>query len=142
MSDNETHRLATELETRRDDAGEWEDVAEPFEVRPQRSEVVSFRLPRGELDALEAAAAAVGQSVSGFVRSALAARLNRSLIEGSLIDLWAGSGTVVIRRMLGAAETGSRSENQGGIVPDFPPTLTNITPELPLRNPYPDRFEH
>ena len=62
---------AEELYRHRNDPGEWSEAAEPIEVRPVRSESVSFRLPSAELDALESAAQAARLSLSAYIREAL-----------------------------------------------------------------------
>ena len=62
---------AAELYRHRNDPGEWSETAEPIEVRPVRSESVSFRLPSEELDALESAAQAARLSLSAYIREAL-----------------------------------------------------------------------
>jgi Ribbon-helix-helix protein, copG family len=71
---------ARELYEHRHDPGEWEDEAEPIEVRPAPTAVVSVRLPRNEMDALEAAAAAAGESLSEFVRKAIGWRLGSMVL--------------------------------------------------------------
>jgi hypothetical protein len=75
MPKKTTSNEARELYEHRNDPGEWEEEPEPIEVRPARTSVVSVRLPRDEMDALEAAAAAAGESLSEYVRKAIAWRL-------------------------------------------------------------------
>jgi hypothetical protein len=70
--------LAKELWEHRHDPGEWSEEAEDIEVKPRRSSVVSFRLPPGEFAVLEQARAQTGESLSEFIRNALALRLHRS----------------------------------------------------------------
>lgn len=65
---------ARELYEHRDDPDEWEEEAVPMRVRPSRTAVVSFRLPKNELDALERAAADAGESLSDYLRKAVALR--------------------------------------------------------------------
>lgn len=67
--------LARKLEATRNDPGEWSDEAVEVTVRPQRSQVVSFRLPSEELDRLTRAIEASGESLSEFVRNAIEMRL-------------------------------------------------------------------
>ena len=66
---------ADDLYEHRNDPDEWDDQPVEIEVRPARSEVVSFRLPSDELDRVAEAAQAAGESLSQFVRGALSARL-------------------------------------------------------------------
>ncbi len=67
--------LAEELWEHRNDPDEWSDEAEDIETRPSGSAVVSFRLPWEELEELDEAAAAKGESLSEFIRKALRFRL-------------------------------------------------------------------
>jgi hypothetical protein len=76
--------LAKELWERRNDPEEWSEEAEDIEVRPRRSSVVSFRLPPEEFDALEKAMARTGESLSEFIRTALALRLRRDPIKSTI----------------------------------------------------------
>lgn len=68
--------LARELYESRNDPEEWSEEAEEIEVKPRRSSVLSFRLPPEELNALEEAMAQTGESLSEYVRGALALRLH------------------------------------------------------------------
>lgn len=85
-----------ELHEHRDDPGEWDEEAEAIEVRPTRSEVVSFRLPADELDRVEEAAAHAGESLSEFVRKALALRLYGTPI-GPTVEVSSGANRLIIR---------------------------------------------
>jgi hypothetical protein len=67
--------LARELEATRDDPGEWNDEPMEVRIRPQRSQVVSFRLPAEELDRLTQAVEQSGESLSEFVRTSIAMRI-------------------------------------------------------------------
>jgi hypothetical protein len=73
MSESEKD-LVKEIWEHRDDPEEWGEE-ENIEVRPRRSSVVSFRLPPEEFAVLEQAVAQTGESLSEFIRSALALRL-------------------------------------------------------------------
>ncbi len=68
-TNNAQSQLADDLYAQRDDDAEWEE--EQIEVRPAKTAVISCRIPREELDALEAVAAARGESVSQGVRRAI-----------------------------------------------------------------------
>jgi hypothetical protein len=71
-------KSAADIWAHRDDPGEWSDKAVAIEVKPSRMELVSFRIPSDELDELQSSAAAAGESLSHFVRMAVALRLGRS----------------------------------------------------------------
>ena len=73
-----TTRDAAELYEHRNDDGEWSDDVEKIEVRPRRTEVISFRVPSDELDLLEVAAKQAGVSLSEFVRETIQRRLEGS----------------------------------------------------------------
>ena len=79
--------LTRELEATRDDPGEWSDEAVAITVRPQRSQVVSFRLPAEELDKLTQAVEGSGESLSEFVRTSIAMRIEA---KGSAPLSWTG----------------------------------------------------
>lgn len=76
--------LAKELYDSRNDPEEWSEEAEEIEVKPRRSSVLSFRLPPEELDALEQAMAQTGESLSEYVRGALALRLHADATQPML----------------------------------------------------------
>jgi predicted DNA binding CopG/RHH family protein len=69
---------ARELYEHRHDEDEWEDEPEPVEVHPSRTSVLSIRLHREELDALEQAAAQKGENLSKYVRKAITYRMQGS----------------------------------------------------------------
>jgi hypothetical protein len=69
---------ARELHEHRHDEDEWEDEPEPVEVRPARTTVLSIRLLRDELDALEQAAAQKDENLSEYVRKAITYRMHGS----------------------------------------------------------------
>jgi hypothetical protein len=72
---NNEKEPAEELWEHRNDPDEWSEEAEEIETRPSGSAVVSFRIPWEELEKLDEAAAAKGESVSEFIREALRIRL-------------------------------------------------------------------
>jgi Ribbon-helix-helix protein, copG family len=116
MSDK-TERDAQEMLDHRDDPGEWSDEAESVEVKPSRSEVISFRLPSEELDALEVAAAGTGETISEFVRRALALRLYGEPI-GPSIEISSGATRLTVRSHI---IVGSHKDAPASFVPDIPP---------------------
>lgn len=72
--------MADELERTRDDEGEWSEEPVDIEVRPGRTQVVSFRLPLDELQRLTACAKTTGESLSGFIREAIDTRIQRTFV--------------------------------------------------------------
>jgi len=73
MSDQQ-HKEAEELYQHRDDPDEWETEEEHIEARPARTSVVSFRLPSEEMELLDQAAKAAGQTLSEYIRTAIMMR--------------------------------------------------------------------
>ncbi|MGH2682901.1 MAG: hypothetical protein ACRDIX_06680 [Actinomycetota bacterium] len=116
MSD-EQRDPAAELFEHRDDAGEWSEEPEEIEVRPSPSEVVSFRVPSGEFDLLEDAARNAGESISEYIRKALALRLHGTPI-GPTIEITSGAERLLVRSHI---VTGGYREAPSSIVQDFPP---------------------
>lgn len=76
--------LAKELWEHRNDPDEWSEEAEEIEVKPRRSSVLSFRLPPEEIDALEEALEQTGESLSEYIRNALALRMHAGAIAPML----------------------------------------------------------
>ena len=104
---SEERDLVEELHAHRDDPEEWSDEAEEIEVRPSRSEVVSFRLPSEELDSLVDASKEAGESLSEYVRKSIAVRLHGIAI-GPAVQVSSGYGSLLVRSLI---VTGTRSEN-------------------------------
>jgi hypothetical protein len=75
LPDKSAADSARELYAHRNDPGEWEDEPEHLAVRPAESAILCVRLPREELESVEVAAAAAHETLSDFVRKALAGRL-------------------------------------------------------------------
>jgi pectin methylesterase-like acyl-CoA thioesterase len=67
--------LAANLYARRNEADEWDETPVGASVQPQRAVVTSLRLPVAEFAAVQSAAKAVGQTVSDFIRGAIATKL-------------------------------------------------------------------
>jgi uncharacterized protein (DUF1778 family) len=72
-------KLAAGLHARRHESSEWNDKPVGAEVQPNRAVVTSLRLPAAEFVAIQRAAQTAGQTVSDFIRSAIAARLRGNL---------------------------------------------------------------
>ncbi len=71
-----TEELAKQLEQDSEDDTLWEQEPVPVERRPNRTSVLSLRLPTTEFHALLKAARSSGESVSEYVRKAIAMRLS------------------------------------------------------------------
>jgi hypothetical protein len=78
--------LAVQLHTRRNDPAEWEPTPVRADVSPRRAVVTSVRMPVAEFLALQKAAGAAGQTVSDYVRTAIAMRL-RGMIRVSSVHI-------------------------------------------------------
>ena len=115
-------RDAEELFEHRDDPGEWSEEPADVTVKPSRSEVVSFRLPPNELDALEGAASASGESVSEYIRKSLALRLFGEPI-GPAVEITSDATRLTIRSHIIVSR---RKDAPASFVPDVPP-LTAAT---------------
>jgi Ribbon-helix-helix protein, copG family len=125
-----TTKEAADLYEHRNDDGEWSDEVEEIEVRPRRTEVVSFRLPSEELDRLESVAEAAGESLSQFVRNAIQMRLDGRIGDAQripVVGFMNGRGifTVEVHGYLSS----SMGEAPTSWVPDRPPVLVNVTPK-------------
>ncbi len=90
-------KLAEDIWAHRDDPGEWSEEPEIIEVKPGRMELVSFRIPSDELDVLQEAAAQTGESLSEFVRTAVAIRLGRSGAANSAEVMTSGIQQITIQ---------------------------------------------
>lgn len=90
---NENRRkLAEELYEHRNDPGEWGEEAKEIEVaKPRRSSVLSFRLPPDEFDALERDMERTGETLSEYIRTALAFRLHRGNLTEAMAGMMSGS---------------------------------------------------
>lgn len=84
--------LVEEIWKHRDDPEEWGEEAKDIRSRPSRSSVVSFRLPIEELDAVEEAAAQNGESVSQYIRGALALRLHGEAVKSPVGIMYGSTG--------------------------------------------------
>lgn len=70
-----TEELAKQLEQESDNDEFWNQQPTEIEARPSRTSVLSLRLPTAEFRALLQAARNAGESVSTYVRKAIAMRL-------------------------------------------------------------------
>lgn len=111
-----TKELTDDLYAHRNDPGEWSEEVADILSRPSKTEVISFRLPSAEFDGLENAAEAAGESLSEFIRGALAIRMH-GVPVGPRIEIGSGHMKLIIRSYVVAS--GDRAENPA-TVPDFP----------------------
>ena len=91
---DEEDQLAKELERTREDPGEWGNDAVEIGVRPSMSQVVSFRLPLEEVELLTASAAALGETLSQFIRKSIEMRSRRMALPTVNLTLTGVSMTV------------------------------------------------
>jgi hypothetical protein len=124
--------LAAELLMHRNDKGEWGDEAVSIKRKPSRTEVVSVRIASSDLDLIEELAEQAGESVSDFIRGAIALRL-RGQVMDPILGFASGAAsdlTVLVRTILKAAgrtALPSHEEFQLDLeVPDEPPSTVTI----------------
>ncbi|HEU0026153.1 MAG TPA: hypothetical protein VFQ25_03480 [Ktedonobacterales bacterium] len=93
--------VARQLERDVDDDEMWEQEAVKIERRPSRTSVLSLRLPTAEFHALLRAARQEGESVSEYVRKAIAARMATpapsTFVSAAYSDVAAASGGASLR---------------------------------------------
>jgi hypothetical protein len=86
-----TEELANQLEQEvSDDADLWTQEPVTIEARPARTSVLSLRLPTKEFHTLLRAARAAGESVSQYVRTAIAMRQANEPVTAT-INITSGS---------------------------------------------------
>lgn len=112
------------------DAQEWEDEPEQIEVRRSKRDVVSFRLPHEEAEQLIAAAKQAGETLSEFIRGAIAIRVHGTSF-GPAVRITSGSQgqtwSVTVQSYLLAAPSSTRDDDENWrLVPDAPPNLVNV----------------
>lgn len=78
--------LAVRLQAHRNDPNEWEQTPLRADVTPRRAVVTSVRMPLTEFVALQKAAGAAGQTVSDYIRTAIAVRL-RGLVRVNAVQI-------------------------------------------------------
>jgi hypothetical protein len=120
--------LAAELKAHRGDPGEWSETPVPAEIRAQRAVVTSVRLPVSEFLAIQKAAKAGGQTVSEFIRSAVAQRLRRPLLVNALQIVTGSSSRGPSSATFLAPELeAGRTQNPGPAREDRIPQYANLT---------------
>lgn len=116
--------MAAELQARRDEVAEWEPVE--VEKSMQRGVLTSFRLPALEFVALQKAAQASGETLSEFIRSAVALRLHGKPVP-TAVQISSGAQEVDHRAtFLVPVLSAGQTENPTLSVPDLPPPYANI----------------
>lgn len=73
--------VAKELYEHRHDPGEWGEEAIPVEVRPAKTTLISCRLPVELFDEMVEAMTAMDESLSEYVRKAIALRLQSDALN-------------------------------------------------------------
>ena len=126
-----TNSDAEALYEHRLDEDEWEEAPELIEVRPKRTEVVSFRLPTEELDQLEQLALYAGMTISEAIRALIKRGLSADS-EGHppvpvIIDFMPGRATFLVNLHGYLASPRGESPAPSSWVPDYPPGMVNIT---------------
>lgn len=119
---NPSEKMAKELYDHRNDPAEWSGHAVEAEVAKAPTEVVSFRLPPEELTALEQAAERVGETLSQYIRGALAIRLHGTAI-GPAVEVTSGADRLLVRSHI---VTSGRNISDA-ITPNFPPLTQSLT---------------
>jgi hypothetical protein len=121
MSRSDDRDSTEDLRNAMNDPPEWADEPEETEVRPSKSEIVSFRLPTDEFARVLNAASEAGESLSTFIRGAIALRLYGTPV-GPVFEITTSGGSLTVRSHLIAP--GSRNAAPGSWVPDFPPLVS------------------
>lgn len=120
--------LAAKLHARRGESADWDDMPVDAVIAPQRGVVTSLRLPLREFVEIQTAARNAGQTVSEFIRSAIALRLHASVLVNAVqVATGSSEGRSQATFVVPALEAG-RTQNPG---PDrtevFPPLYANLT---------------
>jgi uncharacterized protein (DUF1778 family) len=113
---NNEKNPADELWEHRNDPDEWSEEAEEVETRPSGSAVVSFRISWDELEELDEAASAKGESLSEFIRKAVRSRLEEIAISTFVEMTYGGAREVRLHTDTPARLRGTRAS----FVPEEP----------------------
>jgi hypothetical protein len=119
--------LAKELYARRHDPVQWEEV----EVKPAsaRAVVTSFRMPENEFEVLHEAAGARGESLSEFIRKAVALRLHGKPVPLSMnVTSGAPSGTTHFLITQPVQWAGRTEIIPAGVIGGLPPLSQHRVP--------------
>jgi hypothetical protein len=120
--------LAAKLYARRGESADWDETAVDALIAPQRGVVTSLRLPLRDFVEIQRAAKSAGQTVSEFIRGAIALRLRANVLVNALqVATGSSEGRSQATFVVPALEAG-RTQNPG---PDrtevFPPPFANLT---------------
>ncbi len=126
MSDKE---MAAEVYAHRDDPGEWDETPlQADEVTATRGVVLSFRLPSTEFVALQKISKETGETLSEFIRNAIALRLHGEPVTNAVqINSGVKGATIQATFVASVLSAGQAvNPNQLGPDPDRIPTLANL----------------
>jgi hypothetical protein len=124
MSDQDRDPRAVEAWEHRDDTDEWTDEAEQIDVRSPVTHVVSFRIPAEEIEQLTECARLSAESVSEYVRKAIAIRMHGTPI-GPSIGVATGGRTLVVQSHIVTPR--STDGDLYEWIPDQAPETSSIT---------------
>jgi len=115
--------LATKLYAHRDRSDDWDETPTEAQVHAQRAIVTSLRLPIEEFRAVQNAAKSAGQTVSEFIRTAIASRLHGARMTAMYIAAGSSEGRSQATVLASTLE-GGHTHNPG---PEIPWLYANLT---------------
>jgi hypothetical protein len=117
---------AEEVFKHRDDPGEWEEDAEVIEVRPSGSEVVSFRIPADQLTDLEGAASVAGETLSEYIRYAIAIRMHGRPVGPVVAVTHQGGSVMFVQSHFVTAGRFEGDEPRSNTIPKWAPRTASL----------------
>lgn len=119
--------LAARLYARRNESADWEEKAINADIQSQRGVVTSLRLPLREFAEIQNAARTAGQTVSTFIRDAIAMRLYESVRVNALqVTIGSSEGRSQATIIVPVLESG-RTQNAGPDHTEAFPSFANLT---------------
>jgi hypothetical protein len=115
--------LIKQLAEHQDDPEEWENEPADVVVRAKTSHVISFRVSLEELEEITTSAEHAGETLSEFIRSAVALRIKGRPI-GPAVEVMSGGGTLRVRSHI----LGSGFTENASLIPDVAPRLVSVGP--------------
>lgn len=109
----------------RDDAGEWDEEPEDIEVR-SASEVVSFRIASDQLSDLEEAASVAGETLSQYIRYALAIRMYGHPVGPVVAVSHHGGSVIFVQSHFVTAGRFEGNEPESSTIPDTAPQTASL----------------
>lgn len=106
----------------RDDEDEWSEAPEDVQVTSSPAQVVSFRLPVEELAKMTEEAERAGETISEYIRTALAVRMFGTPV-GPSVEVTTGASKLVLRSLI---VVDRQTENAPGLIPDYPPRFSSL----------------